>query len=133
VVPVPRVVRKMCFLSDSRIRRALALLDLAPRNLFALRRARPLAKLALVRGFDVDWHLFHRDPDALLRHPSTLELREDTPAYVAHRSGFLLVRHLAPHAGIDHLDAVLCDFLQVAVGHGGAAAFKRSRRSAPRC
>jgi hypothetical protein len=37
VVPVPGVVRKMCFFSDGRIRRALALLDLAHRDFLAVR------------------------------------------------------------------------------------------------
>ena len=54
VIPVPGVVRKMRFFSDGRIRRALALLDLAHRNLFALRRARPLVKAAFVGLFDLD-------------------------------------------------------------------------------
>jgi len=50
VIPVPGVVRKTCFFSDSRIRRAFALFDLAHRNLFVLRRTGPLVKLALMRG-----------------------------------------------------------------------------------
>jgi len=44
----------MRFFSDGRIRRTLALLDLAHRNLFALRRARPLVKAAFVGLFDLD-------------------------------------------------------------------------------
>ena len=65
VIPVPGVVRKTCFFSDSRIRRAFALFDLSHRNLFVLRRTGLLAKLALMRGSDVDRHLFHRDSDRL--------------------------------------------------------------------
>ena len=57
VVPVLGVVGEMGLFPNSRIRRALALLDLAHRNFFALRRPGPLVKAAFVRLFDFNRHL----------------------------------------------------------------------------
>jgi hypothetical protein len=85
VTPVPSVVGEMGLFPDGRIRRALALLDLAHRNLFALRRMRPLVEFAFVRRVDVDRHLFHRNPDGrLARHPPAHENRQNKLMGVAH-------------------------------------------------